>query len=183
MSPKGTMPDTMRDAILDAAETRARAGGYHGFSFREIAADVGIKSASVHYHFPTKADLAHAMVERYRMRAIEMLGMPDEALSALTRLVQLFRKAAVGNEMCLCGAIGASSGTLPPEVQASAAQFTVALAEWLRQAPDWRERLPMAPETILALLEGALLVSVTAGGPCFFEQAIIPLQEACCQPA
>jgi TetR/AcrR family transcriptional repressor of nem operon len=169
----------MRDAILDAAEIRARAGGYHGFSFREIAADVGIKSASVHYHFPTKADLAHAMVERYRLRAIAMLGMPDDAVTALTRLVELFRKAAVSNEMCLCGAIGASSGTLPPEVQASAAQFTVALAEWLRQAPDWSERLPMAPETILALLEGALLVSVTAGGPRFFEQAIAPLAEFC----
>ena len=31
-----------------------RRGGFHGFSFRDLAADVGIKSASVHYHFPIK---------------------------------------------------------------------------------------------------------------------------------
>src|ERR1700720_895295 len=50
----------MRDvktAILDAAERRMQIGGFGGFSFREIAADVGIKSSSVHYHFPTKENL------------------------------------------------------------------------------------------------------------------------------
>lgn len=41
-------------AIMDAAERRMRIGGFNGFSFREIAADVGVKSSSVHYHFPTK---------------------------------------------------------------------------------------------------------------------------------
>ena len=43
-------------AIMDAAERRMRIGGFNGFSFREIAADVGVKSSSVHYHFPTKGD-------------------------------------------------------------------------------------------------------------------------------
>ena len=56
----------MRDvktAILDAAERRMQIGGFGGFSFREIAADVGIKSSSVHYHFPTKENLAAAVCE------------------------------------------------------------------------------------------------------------------------
>ena len=30
--------------------------GYNGFSFRDVAAEVGIKSATIHYHFPTKAE-------------------------------------------------------------------------------------------------------------------------------
>ncbi|WP_157628311.1 helix-turn-helix domain-containing protein, partial [Ensifer sp. BR816] len=46
---------------MDAAEERIRRAGYSGFSFREIAADVGVKSASVHYHFPTKERLAAAV--------------------------------------------------------------------------------------------------------------------------
>ena len=57
-----------RSAILDVAERRIRAHGYNGFSFREIADEIGIKSASVHYHFPTKADLAAAVAKRYRER-------------------------------------------------------------------------------------------------------------------
>ena len=52
-------------AILDAAERRMRIGGFGGFSHREIAAEVGVKSSSVHYHFPTKDKLAAAAVRRY----------------------------------------------------------------------------------------------------------------------
>ena len=52
-------------AILDAAEARMRLGGFNGFSFRGIAADVGVKSSSVHYHFPTKETLAAAVIHRY----------------------------------------------------------------------------------------------------------------------
>src|SRR3984893_12936943 len=63
-----TGADPMSDvaaAIMDAAERRMRKGGFAGFSFREIAADVGIKSSSVHYHFPTKEDLAAAVIRRW----------------------------------------------------------------------------------------------------------------------
>jgi len=50
----------IKTAILNAAERRMQFGGFGGFSFREIAADVGIKSSSVHYHFPTKENRAAA---------------------------------------------------------------------------------------------------------------------------
>jgi TetR/AcrR family transcriptional regulator, transcriptional repressor for nem operon len=54
------------DQLLDATERRMRAGGYHAVSFRDVAADVGIRSASVHHHFPQKADLGTALVRRYQ---------------------------------------------------------------------------------------------------------------------
>src|SRR3712207_8206920 len=47
------------ERIMDAAERRIRAAGYGGFSFRELAAEVGVKSASVHHHFPTKRSEEH----------------------------------------------------------------------------------------------------------------------------
>jgi len=56
-------------AILDAAEARMRLGGFNGFSFR----DVGVKSSSVHYHFPTKETLAAAVIHRYTDKAIESI--------------------------------------------------------------------------------------------------------------
>src|SRR5271166_69712 len=52
---------SVREAILQSAEARMRVGGFHACSFREIANDVGIKSASVYYHFATKAELGAAM--------------------------------------------------------------------------------------------------------------------------
>ena len=53
------------DCLLDAAEIAMRSRGYHGVSFRELADDVGIKSASVRYYFLQKEDLAVALVTRY----------------------------------------------------------------------------------------------------------------------
>ena len=50
-------------AILKITEEMVRRGGYNGFSFREIAKQVGIKSSSVHYHFPTKEDLGVAVAK------------------------------------------------------------------------------------------------------------------------
>ena len=167
--------ETIRDAILDAAEARARAAGYNGFSFRELAADVGIKSASVHYHFPTKSALAHELMERYRTKALDFLGEPASADAALDRMVLLFRQAALESEMCLCGALGVSSAALPPLVQTSAARFSRTLVDWLKHAPDAGRDLPFPPEAIVALLEGALLLSVTARDPAFFERATLPL--------
>ena len=76
------------EQILDAAEKMARIGGYHGFSFREIAKDVGIKAASVHYHFPGKQDLGAAIAKRYTERFLESLGAPDDPGAAPTELLQ-----------------------------------------------------------------------------------------------
>lgn len=167
--------ETMRDAILDAAESRARIAGYNGFSFRDLAADVGIKSASVHYHFPTKADLAHELMERYRRQALASLGTASGAVEAMHGMAAMFRRAASSGEMCLCGALGASAACVPKSVQLSAARFSEALTAWLRETPDWHEALPMPPEAIVALLEGALLLSVTARDPEVFDRAAAPL--------
>ena len=56
----------MNEEIIDSSEKRVRHAGYSNMCFRDVAKDVGIKSASVHYHFPTKSDLGTALVERYK---------------------------------------------------------------------------------------------------------------------
>jgi TetR/AcrR family transcriptional regulator, transcriptional repressor for nem operon len=63
----------VKTAIMDAAERRMQRGGFGGFSFREIAADVGIKSSSVHYHFPTKEDLSAAVIRRWAEYTSELI--------------------------------------------------------------------------------------------------------------
>ena len=62
------------DEILDVAEALVQTRGYNGFSFRDVAAAVGVKSSSVHYHFPTKADLGATLARRYRERFLDKLG-------------------------------------------------------------------------------------------------------------
>ncbi len=163
-----------RDRILDAAEARARAGGYHGFSFRDLAQDVGIKSASVHYHFPTKADLAAALARRYTSRAQDRLGDPADLSpeEAVARVTALFRDALLKDDkMCLCGLFGAERDTLPPEVAVATGGFFRLILEYLATAfgRDW---IGPPPAAILAQLEGALIVARTLREPALFETGI-----------
>jgi TetR/AcrR family transcriptional repressor of nem operon len=62
------------ERLMDLAEARIREAGYRGFSFRDLAAEIGIKSASVHHHFPTKAGMAAAVARRYGDRFFEVVA-------------------------------------------------------------------------------------------------------------
>ncbi|RVA86508.1 TetR/AcrR family transcriptional regulator, partial [Mesorhizobium sp. M7A.F.Ca.CA.004.02.1.1] len=57
------------EKILDVAQSLIVAGGYNGFSYADISADIGIRKASIHHHFPTKAELVSVLVDRYRRQA------------------------------------------------------------------------------------------------------------------
>ena len=151
-------PPDRRDRILDAAEGMARRGGYHGFSFREVAAAVGVKSASVHHHFPTKEDMATELATRYAERFVGALGAP-EAPDAVGRLVAAYRAALrQDDQMCLCGLFGAEIDALPVGVGDAVRGFFRANLDWAARAlggPGTQARA----ETLVAGLEGALLTA------------------------
>src|ERR1700722_3453147 len=54
-------------AILDVAEILVQTRGYNGFSYADVAAQLGVTKASLHYHFPSKAELGRTLIERYRI--------------------------------------------------------------------------------------------------------------------
>jgi TetR/AcrR family transcriptional repressor of nem operon len=168
------MADKMREKILEAAERRARAGGYNGFSFRDLAEDVGIKSASIHYHFPTKASLAEALVRRYAARACGELGEAGSvgASEATRRVCNLFERALVADDkMCLCGLFGAERDALPPLVARATADFFRDLIAFLREAGDG-ERSDVSPEALVAALEGGLILARSLGDPAILRDII-----------
>jgi TetR/AcrR family transcriptional repressor of nem operon len=115
----------MKTAILDAAERRIQAGGFGGFSFREIAEDVGIKSSSVHYHFPTKEDLAAEVIRRWADRTSDNIDKAFEKDPNPKRVwTKAFRGTAVSKaHMCPCTVLGASSQDLPKPVAAEVKRF------------------------------------------------------------
>ncbi len=154
------------DEILDVAEGFARERGYNGFSFRDIATKVGIKSASVHYHFPTKGDLGEALARRYADRFFSELGEPTAVASArrrFARYVGTFRKAlTVDKKMCLCGMLGAEVASLPPAVVAETDRFFTRNIDWLQAAfPGGAKRTRRRAIFILATLEGAMVIART----------------------
>lgn len=156
-----------REAILDVAEHRIRANGYSGFSFREIASDVGIKSASVHYHFRTKPDLAAAVAKRYRERFAEALEAEERKGIARVEAWRTLFQNALNRDgmMCLCGILAAEGASLPNQVAKEAHAFLEFGIASLNEAR------PGEGTRILAQLEGAMLISRSAGDPGVFAHA------------
>lgn len=166
------------EEILDAAETRIREAGYNGFSFRDIAADVGIKSASVHHHFPTKAAMAAAVARRYTDRFTALLENGDGDIVVLS--CRAFRQSLMTDKrMCLCGVLAAEINDLPPEVATEARRFFQQVMNAIAQGLPQNERADLnnhaAAARIVATLEGAMLLAQAFGDISLFDQATVGL--------
>ena len=123
-----------REEIMAIARTVAQSHGYNGLSFRELAKAVGVKSSSIHYHFPAKEDLGAALARRYREDAKATLGEPIEPYESLAHLIGNFRLALERNNlMCLCGLMAAEYDDLPESVKAEVTGFADDLVAWLSQ--------------------------------------------------
>ena len=160
------MPDN-KTKIIDAAENMIRAGGYNGFSFGKIAAEIGVKSSSVHYYFPTKEDLALEVAIRYKENFIAALGDPKPKGSTPAEIIKrysnLFQTAFdTSGKVCLCGMLSTEVQLLPEKVRAAVIDFVDANVNWLQQAlglDEKGETMPRSKEAaqwIYCSLQGAM---------------------------
>jgi len=157
--------------IISAAEKRIRSAGYHGFSFREIAADVGIKSSSVHHYFATKELLGVAVARRYTERFFACLAKTSDLPHLELR--KAFLKAMDSDGLvCLCGALAAGADSLPPPVVLEAKHFFEEGIAFLIGDLDGQQSARRAwAMKVLALLEGAMVLSLALGDPKCFARA------------
>ena len=128
-----------RTQILDIAERLIRTGGYNNCSFRDIAAEIGIKSASVHHHFATKEDLAVVVAQRYSERFFLALGdpksPPQSRKEQLECYCSVFKLAYTSSgRACLCGVLAGEAGLLPERLQAELGKFIDGNVQWLESA-------------------------------------------------
>ncbi|AYG67496.1 MULTISPECIES: TetR/AcrR family transcriptional regulator [unclassified Rhizobium] len=156
------------NAILDAAEERIRDAGYSGFSYRDVATDVGVKASSVHYHFPAKEKLAAAVARRYTDRFLDTV---DRKAAAGSDIVQAWRDAfrealQRDGRMCLCGAMAATSHDLAAEVRDEVKRFFLLGIEKLTKAGLSGDAAIQA----LVTLEGAMLAATLLDDPALFER-------------
>src|SRR5262245_5278787 len=107
--------------MLDAAERLVQTMGFNWFSYADIAAELGIRKASLHHHFATKADLGSALLQRYTERFDAALQAIDDsncdAAAKLRRYTRLYEEVLRGERICLCGMLAAEYGSLPPQMQ------------------------------------------------------------------
>jgi TetR/AcrR family transcriptional regulator, transcriptional repressor for nem operon len=170
--------------ILDVAEQLVQVRGFNGFSYADIAAELTITKAALHYHFAGKADLGEALISRYASRFAEALagvGTGDGAASGkLAAYAGLYLQVLRERKMCLCGMLAAEYQTLPLPMQDAVIRFFDQNENWLqsileqgradgslRFAGSARDTARM----IVAGLEGAMLVARPYGDIARFQAA------------
>jgi TetR/AcrR family transcriptional repressor of nem operon len=171
-----------KQAIMTAARAVVQARGYNGLSFRELAKAVGIKSASIHYHFPTKSDLGAALARAYTKEATAYFNGLLAAKSSgdwVKTYTGVFRSALVNdNRMCLCGIMAAEHDDLPPEVRVEVDRFTDAniafVAKMLaaRKSGAVTKTVQRRALAIFGAIEGAQLVARGRGDVAVFDEIV-----------
>jgi len=170
--------------ILDVAERLAQMRGFNGFSYADIAAEVEITKAALHYHFATKADLGEALIGRYAARFREALAAIDASTSAaparLRGYADLYVDVFRNQRMCLCGMLAAEYSTLPDTMQAAVVSFFDQNEAWLSDVLEQGRSDGSLQFTgssrdvarmIISCLEGAMLVARPYGDIPRFQDA------------
>lgn len=156
----------MKQQILACARELIQRRGYNGFSYRDVALEVGIRAASIHHHFPAKADLAIAVIRSYtdvlKNEAAKLEARAATPEEKIRWLVGFFKATlSDDNKMCLCGMLGAEANSLPAEVNEETATFFRTCLGWLTDALGSGAAAERRARHFLASLEGALILAKT----------------------
>jgi TetR/AcrR family transcriptional regulator, transcriptional repressor for nem operon len=177
---KDGLPTSER--ILDIAERLVQTRGFNNFSYADIATELGITKASLHYHYPGKAELGEALIARYASRFFEALARIDrdlpEAPQKLEAYAELYAGVLRGERMCMCGILAAEYQTLPGPMRSAVIDFFDENQRWLAEVlTDGRTRGLLTfsgsadeiAQGILSTLEGAMLVARPYGDVARFD--------------
>ena len=175
--------DTGRRA-LDVAERLVQTRGFNGFSYADIAEALGVTKASLHYHFPSKADLGQRLIERYEAAFLEMLAGIDKAQQGAAQKLRsyagIYAEVLRANRMCLCGMLASDYATLPKPMRERVRHFFDENERWLARVLDEGRKAGQlafkgAPvelaRMIVASLEGAMLLARSYSEPPRFDAA------------
>lgn len=181
------------EAILAAARRSAQAHGYGGLNIRNLAAEVGIKAASIYHHFPGKAELAAAVAKRYWEDTAadleRMSAETPEPREALRRYPQIFRRSLESeNRLCLGSFMSAEYDDLPEPVRKEVQAFADVNVAWLGErlaaagvvAPGEGEQRARA---IFAAVAGAQLMARSRSDIALFDTLIESYRSAGLLPA
>jgi len=161
-----------RTQILDVAERLVQTRGFNDFSYADIAAELSVTTAALHYHFRSKASLGDAMIQRYSERFFVAL----DAIAATTAdvrdrveaYVELYRDVLAADRMCLCGVLAAEYQTLPDSMRAAVRDFFDRNETWLvglleegARTNRFQSALPArdTARMIVDTLEGAVMIA------------------------
>ncbi|MEM7109830.1 MAG: TetR/AcrR family transcriptional regulator [Bacteroidota bacterium] len=132
------MPLSTKESIVALAENHIQQNGYNAFSYHDIAMQLDIKNAAVHYHFPKKEDLLIAVVEKSEQHFLNMVEVSKTAdkscLDKLNRFLRIYdNNLDRQNRVCLMGALATDLFTLPAHLRPALNRLVETMKGWLTE--------------------------------------------------
>jgi TetR/AcrR family transcriptional repressor of nem operon len=179
-----------REAILDVAKELLQTRSFNAFSYQDIADRIGIRKASIHYHFPGKEELGVALVDRFRREGRAWASglaargaTPKEKLEAL---FAYYRDTVLPTrKICAYGIFSAEYNALPDGMRKSIKKFHAAHIRWLTAVvAEGREggvfEAQATPEDqallVASALQGAVQIARTGEDPKRYEATVEQLR-------
>ena len=156
-------------AILDLAESFLQDQGFNGFSYADIAKILGVKNAAIHYHFPSKEELACAVIQRYRDRfQLWINNSRVKDLSPQEKLDWFFsiytNTRADNGKVCLAGSLEAEFNSLPASLREQTEALTRELLTWLQATLDEGRKVGVFQFSGDSASKAALILASLQGG-------------------
>jgi TetR/AcrR family transcriptional regulator, lmrAB and yxaGH operons repressor len=175
-------PDRSRTALVDTAALLFRRQGYAATGVNQILESADVKAGSLYHHFPNgKQELAAAVVDsvggaiEQRLRTLLASGAPVADIVDGWIDILAAGLASDHRDGCPIEPIATESVNASPQVREASARafdgWSRAVADRLRADgwPDGDSR--QTALAVIALIEGALILSRTAGNPAALEAA------------
>lgn len=172
-----------REHILTSAQRLVQQRGFNGFSYADVAQEVGIRKASLHHHFASKTDLGLALIDTYtdqfgqELRRISVAQ--SDALDKLKAYATLYRGTLDQDRMCLCGMLSSEALTLDAALLPKLKQFFALNTDWLTEVLAagkssgtlfYEGSAADHARLILATLQGALMICRSTADTAAFDQ-------------
>lgn len=125
---------SVREQLLEHTLVLVRQRGFNGFSYRDLAERVGVKTSSIHYYFPSKEDLLAAAVTEYSARNADYVRHIDTSQPVAEQArayLKPWHDTAGGDAICLVGMLSTESLLLPDGVHRMLKDFYGLHEAWL----------------------------------------------------
>ncbi|MBB6271735.1 TetR/AcrR family transcriptional repressor of nem operon [Pedobacter cryoconitis] len=128
--------NSTRDKIIELARNYIQTIGYHSFNYKMISNDLNIKNSSIHHYFPSKDDLAVAVIEKDKMdfsamaKSLESQSPAEKAQALLNNYDDYFNN---GKKLCLISTFGSSYNDISEKIQNASSAYAVLVKKWLSE--------------------------------------------------
>lgn len=164
--------NTTAHKILDAAQSHIQTAGYNAFSYKDLQQDVGVKTSTMHYYFPTKQDLAAALLTRHNDQLMQKLREAETSISSglerINFLGEVFIDLASEEKFCVYGMLTSDLLSMSEEGKNALGDFFSLTEEWLVNAINLGKDKGEIHQSVnsveaaahyLATLEGGVLIA------------------------